>query len=38
MENDERDRQREKEELDAIRRQLIEEGHPNLQEELDRVS
>lgn len=38
MEIDERDRQREKEELEAIRRQLIEEGHPDPEAEMARVS
>lgn len=38
MEADARDRQREKEEIDEIRRRLLEEGHPNLEEQMARVS
>ena len=38
MEADARDRQREKEEIDEIRRRLLEEGHPNLEEQMAKVS
>ncbi len=38
MEADARDRQREKEEIEEIKRKLIEEGHPDLDNELARVS
>lgn len=37
MEVDERDRKREKEELEEIRQRLLEEGHPNPDAELRRV-
>ena len=37
MEADARDRQREKEEIEDIKRKLIEEGHPDLDNELARV-
>jgi len=38
MEADERDRQREKEELEEIRKKLEEEGHPDIEAEMARVS
>ena len=38
MEADARDRQREKEEIEEIKRKMIEEGHPDLDNELARVS
>ncbi len=38
MEADERDRKREKEELEEIRQRLLDEGHPNPDAELRRVS
>ena len=37
MEADSRDRQREKEEIDDIRRRLMDEGHPDLEIEMARV-
>ena len=37
MEADARDRAREKEELDEIRRQLLEEGHPDPEAEMAKV-
>lgn len=37
MEADERDRKREKEELEEIRQRLLDEGHPNPDAELRRV-
>ncbi|XP_013400052.1 RNA-binding protein 25 isoform X3 [Lingula anatina] len=37
MEADARDRQREKEELEEIRKKLLEEGHPNPEEELAKL-
>lgn len=37
MEVDERDRKREKEELEEIRQRLLDEGHPNPDAELRRV-
>lgn len=38
MEADERDRKREKEELEEIRQRLLDEGHPDPDAELRRVS
>jgi len=38
MEADERDRQREREEMEEIRRRLMEEGHPDPEAEMARVS
>lgn len=38
MELDERDRKREKEELEEIRQRLLAEGHPDPDAELRRVS
>lgn len=38
MEADERDRKREKEELEEIRQRLLAEGHPDPDAELQRVS
>ncbi len=38
MELDERDRKREKEELEEIRQRLLAEGHPDPEAELRRVS
>ena len=38
MELDDRDRQREKDELEEIRRKLTEDGHPDVDEEMARVS
>lgn len=38
MEGDERDRKREKEELEEIRQRLLAEGHPDPDAELQRVS
>ena len=37
MEADARDRQREKEEIDEIRRRLLDEGHPDLEEQMAKV-
>ena len=37
MEADERDRQREREEMEEIRRRLMEEGHPDPEAEMARV-
>ena len=37
MEADARDRQKEKEEFEEIKRKLVEEGHPDLENELARV-
>lgn len=38
IEEDILDRQREKEELDELRKKLVEEGHPNPDAEVERVS
>ena len=38
MEADERDRQREREEMEEIRHRLMEEGHPDPEAEMARVS
>ena len=38
LEADERDRQREREELEDIRKKLMEEGHPDPDSEMLRVS
>lgn len=38
MEADARDRAREKEEIEDIKRKLIDDGHPDLDNELARVS
>ena len=38
MEADERDRQREKEEIEQIRLKLTEEGHPEIEAEIAKVS
>jgi len=37
MEADERDRLKEREELDEIRKKLLEEGHPDPDSEMERV-
>ena len=37
MESDERDRQKEREELEDIRRKLMESGHPEVEAEMARV-
>lgn len=37
MEADERDRQREREELEEIRKKLMDEGHPDPESEMARV-
>lgn len=37
MEADERDRRREREELEEIRKKLQEQGHPDLESEMARV-
>lgn len=38
IEEDMLDRQREKEELDELRKKLVEEGHPDPEAEVERVS
>ena len=38
MEADARDRQREREEIEDIRRKLLEEGHPDLEAEMAKAS
>ena len=38
MEADERDRQREKEEIEDVRRRLLEEGHEDVDHEIAKVS
>ena len=38
MEADERDRQREKEEIEDIRKKLVDEGHPEIEAEIAKVS
>jgi len=37
METDERDRQKEREELEDIRKKLLEDGHPDPEAEMERV-
>jgi len=37
MEADERDRQKEREELEEIRKKLLEDGHPDPEAEMERV-
>jgi RNA-binding protein 25 len=37
MEADERDRMKEREELEEIRKRLMEEGHPDPEAEMERV-
>jgi len=37
METDERDRQKEREELEEIRKKLLEDGHPDPEAEMERV-
>lgn len=37
MEADERDRMKEREELEEIRKRLLEEGHPDPEAEMERV-
>jgi len=38
MEADERDRQKEREELEDIRKKLLEDGHPDPEAEMERVN